>query len=288
MPWVNFHSHCHYCDGKAAPEAYLVKAIEKGFPAYGYSSHAPLPFSTKWNMKQEQLPAYLEEIKLLKEKYKEKIQVYTGLEVDYLGRSWGFHNPFFKNIKLDYTVGSIHFVDHFPDGRPWTIDGASEEFFRGFELIFNNNVQKLVRRYYELVKEMIIMDHPSIIGHLDKIKMHNRLKPFLDDQEGWYMDILEETLDLIADNKCIVEVNTRGVYRYGQTDLYPGKWILGRIRQKKIPVMINSDAHLPDEINAKHAYAAAILKSIGFDSLKILKDNRWTECPFTESGIIWD
>jgi len=32
MSWVNYHTHCLYCDGKAEPEAYLIRAIEEGFP----------------------------------------------------------------------------------------------------------------------------------------------------------------------------------------------------------------------------------------------------------------
>jgi histidinol-phosphatase (PHP family) len=79
MPWVNYHTHCRYCDGKAEPEAYLIKAIEKKFLAYGFSSHAPLPFTTTWNMKKENLRPYINEINQLREKYRAIIQVYVGL-----------------------------------------------------------------------------------------------------------------------------------------------------------------------------------------------------------------
>ena len=285
MPWVNYHTHSLYCDGKAEPEAYLLKAIEKGFPAIGYSSHAPLPFTTSWNLKQERLQEYLAEINRLKEKYKAIIQVYTGLEIDYIGGLWGFHNPFFRDLKLDYTIGSVHFMEPFSAGIPWTIDGSSDEFFKGFESAYNNDTRKLATRYYELVREMIVKDHPTIIGHLDKIKMHNRHRTYLNEEEGWYRNCVEDTLDLIAERGCMVEINTRGIYRYGQPDLYPGTWILERIYRKKIPVMINADAHLPDEIDSGYVYAAGILKSIGFGSLRILWKNRWTDCAFTESGV---
>jgi histidinol-phosphatase (PHP family) len=285
MAWVNYHTHSHYCDGKAEPEAYLVKAIEKGFPACGYSSHAPVPFDTKWNMKQERLPTYLEEISRLREKYRGRIQVYTGLEVDYIGGLWGFHHPFFNNLKLDYTIGSVHFMDALSEGIPWTIDGSSEEFFRGFESAFHQDVRKLVTRYYELVREMVLKDSPTIIGHLDKIKMHNRHRIFLNEEEGWYRDCVEDTLDLIAAKGSIVEVNTRGTYRYDQPDLYPGKWILERIYRKKIPVMINADAHLPEEIDSGHVFAAGILQDIGFGSLRILWKNQWIDCAFTSTGV---
>jgi histidinol-phosphatase (PHP family) len=186
---------------------------------------------------------------------------------------------------LDYSIGSVHFVDAFSGGIPWTIDGASNEFFKGFEQIFKNDTRKLVTRYYKLVREMIETDHPTIIGHLDKIKMHNRYRTYLDEQENWYHDCVEDTLDLIAEKGSIVEINTRGIYRHDQADLYPGKWILERVFRKKIPVMINTDAHLPDEIESGYAYAAGVLKDIGYKSLRILWNNQWIECAFTESGV---
>jgi hypothetical protein len=48
------------------------------------------------------------------------------------------------------------------------------------------------------------------------------------------------------------------------------------------------EMNLPDEIDAGHAYAAGILKNIGFGSLRILRNGRWTGCAFTASGVSWD
>ncbi|MBN1413474.1 MAG: histidinol-phosphatase [Bacteroidales bacterium] len=285
MPWVNYHTHCHYCDGKAELEAYLIKAIEKGFPACGFSSHAPLPFATTWNMKQESLQDYVAEISRLKEKYRDIIQVYLGLEVDYIDESWSSRNALFGKHSLDYYIGSIHFVDAFPDGTHWSIDGSPDLFFSGFEKIFKNNTQKLVKRYYQLIMEMIENDHPTIIGHLDKIKMHNRHQFFLNEQENWYHACVEDALDLIAYKECIVEINTRSIYRHNQDDLYPGEWILKRIYSKNIPVIINSDAHLTGEIDSGFTHAAAVLKRIGFKTIMVLWNNQWRECAYSVTGI---
>ena len=40
---TNYHTHTTWCDGKDTPEAVVVAAIEKGFYAIGFSSHAMLP-----------------------------------------------------------------------------------------------------------------------------------------------------------------------------------------------------------------------------------------------------
>ncbi len=70
MYWTNYHSHCHYCDGKYAPEAYIESALQKDVAVYGFSSHAPLPFETTWAMKKEAVTQYVAEIRSLAQKYK--------------------------------------------------------------------------------------------------------------------------------------------------------------------------------------------------------------------------
>ena len=40
---MNYHTHTTWCDGKDTPEAVVVAAIDKGFDAIGFSSHAMLP-----------------------------------------------------------------------------------------------------------------------------------------------------------------------------------------------------------------------------------------------------
>src|SRR5882724_10861807 len=109
--WLNFHTHSTYCDGKSTLEEIIVKA--KGFQmgGVGFSSHAPLPFDCLWCMKQRQLSDYLNKIATLKTSNPE-IQIYSGLEVDYIPNIIGPAD--FSNV-VDYTIGSIHFVDNFKD-----------------------------------------------------------------------------------------------------------------------------------------------------------------------------
>lgn len=65
-------------------EEFVRHAIDAGFTAYGVSSHAPLPFPAIWTLAQEQLPEYLTELDRLKVKYADRIELYAGLEIDYL------------------------------------------------------------------------------------------------------------------------------------------------------------------------------------------------------------
>jgi len=86
MNLTNYHSHTSFCDGRAPMKDFVVEAIKQGFTSYGISSHAPLPFPTRWTMEKEEVIPYLEEFKGLREEYKNEIELYIGLEIDYLER----------------------------------------------------------------------------------------------------------------------------------------------------------------------------------------------------------
>jgi histidinol-phosphatase (PHP family) len=285
MPWVNYHSHSLFCDGKALPEDFIIPAIEKGFPAYGYSSHAPVPFASRWNMAPEKLAGYRAELTRIKSEYAGRIEVYAGLEVDYIDGLWGYRQSGLHRQGFDYCIGSVHYIGRFPDGSHFCFDGEPEAFFKGIGTLYQHDFTRAIKTYYQSVMRMVEVDKPDIIGHLDKIKMHNSLRPYLNEEEGWYINLVEETLDIISQNGCILEVNTRGLYKHNPPLLYPGVWVLKRALEKKIPVMLNSDCHHPGEIDSGFDYTSAILREIGFRTLRVLYHNQWQEVAFDESGL---
>src|SRR4051812_3940064 len=115
--WANFHTHSKYCDGKGELQEYINSARKNGVIALGFSSHAPVPFECKWCMKRSNLDAYLDEIEGL-QKENSDLEIYKSLEIDFIP---GVISPFQFRDQLDYTIGSIHFVDKLPDGKPWEI-----------------------------------------------------------------------------------------------------------------------------------------------------------------------
>jgi len=285
MSWVNYHSHTHFCDGKAKPEEFVKTAIDKGILAYGISSHAPVPFRSDWNMSREDVAEYLEIVDDLKVKYKDRIQIYKGFEIDYIEGFWGYTDSFLSDLQLDYFIGSVHYIDRLDDGTFFCFDGKPEGFFETVDEYFKGDFKKIIDRYYHNVRQMVLTDKPDIIGHLDKIKMHNTLKTYLDENEAWYKKQVEDTLDTIAASNAVVELNTRGLYRHDPPLLYPGKWVLKRIREKNIPVMINSDAHHPSEITAGFDEAFNTLSETGFKTVRALLKSKWCDVEFDQDGL---
>lgn len=275
--WSNLHTHSNYCDGKSSLEEVVASAIAKKMISLGFSSHAPLPFNSAWCMKKESLASYLLEIDQLKRR--SQLQIYSGLEVDYIPGKISPED--FKN-KLDYTIGSVHFVESFSDGRGWEIDGTHTSFDEGFERIFKRDIRAVITRYFELTREMIHKSCPTIIGHLDKIKIQNIYHSYFDESEKWYRDEVTKTIHAIRDSGAIVEVNTRGLYQKKSTTTYPSPWILELILKQNILITISSDAHHPDDLINQFPETAKMLLSIGFKELSTLLDGRWQKLPLSK------
>jgi len=276
MITTNYHTHTCFCDGSSEPEKYVLEAISMGFTALGFSAHAPLPFETAWNLAQADIEPYCAEILRLREKYKGQTEIYLSLENDYIpGISEDF--AFFrKQYKLDYTLGAVHLVKDPGSNEIWFIDGPVSNYDNGLKRIFHNDIRKAVETYFSQLNEMIVTQKPDIIAHFDKVKMNNQHRYF-QENEPWYKVLLRNTLEIIAQSKCLVEVNTRGMYTGKYDGLYPGLEVLKQMVELNIPVTISSDAHKPSDLNSYFDETEKILKDVGYQSIRVRLNHQWTD-----------
>ncbi|MBC8183914.1 histidinol-phosphatase HisJ [candidate division KSB1 bacterium] len=283
MNWTNFHTHSFHCHGEDGLEEYVRKAIDKKMFAIGFSGHAPVPFVSEWNMKQARLDEYLKEISALQNKYRNDIKIYSGLEVDFIPYVIGPNN--FHKQHLDIIIGSVHYVGQFENGENCVIDYTKEEFEKGLETIFNNDIKKLVGTYYGNVVSMIKNDPPDVIGHLDKIKKFNHHNRYFSEKDNWYQNIVTEVLKVISKTSCIVEINTRGYYEGTTGEFYPSRWILEKCLKYNIPITISSDAHKADDIDNSFEKAASLLLKIGYKHVHIFNEGKWCDVGLRENGF---
>lgn len=278
MQLSNYHSHCNFCDGRSYPEDFVRFAVARGFRAYGFSSHSPLPFETFWNMSRDDMDEYLAEIARLKVKYEGQIELYVGLEIDFLDRTYNASIPYFKNLPLDYRIGSIHFLPLSPvleERNMACIDGAYSEFARTVDAFFEGDIRRMVRRYFEAEMEMVEAGGIDIVGHIDKIYMNGQRYPGFSLDAEWYRRPLLDLLDFVRERGLMVEVNTKNLVKKGET--YPHRQFLGELRSRRIPVMVNSDCHYPDLVNDGRAEGFRLLEQAGFDATMELVGGKWTE-----------
>jgi histidinol-phosphatase (PHP family) len=273
----NYHTHTRHCDGAGAPRDFAEAALRKGMPRLGFSGHNVLPFPTDWTMPAENLEAYLRETRELKPLYQGRLEVFVGMEVDYIPGLTSPSNPGTRALGLDFVIGSVHFVGPRDGQHEWTVDGDRAELELALREGFGGDVRALVERYYLLLGEMARSARPDIIGHFDIVKKNNRDGSYFSEEAPWYRAAVEGALAAAAAAGSIVEINTGGLVRGTSGALYPSRWILERARDLGIPVMVNADAHAPDAIDGHFAESLALLRSLGFRTQRQLTAAGWVD-----------
>lgn len=91
MQNFNYHTHtyrCKHADNNMTDEQYVKEFIAKGFKKIAFTDHCPqkdnIDKRTNMRMDYSQIDEYLKSVKYLKEKYKDKIEIESGFEVEYL------------------------------------------------------------------------------------------------------------------------------------------------------------------------------------------------------------
>jgi len=280
----NLHTHTRFSDGSSDPEDYIKEAIHQGFDTLGFSDHSPVPFENNFAIREEEVEKYIQAILQLKNTYSfmsaaPGINILLALEIDYIPGVTLPINHYHKKHPFDYFIGSVHLVKNEDSGKLWFIDGPDIKIYdNGLKEIFSGDARMAVTAYYRQVQEMIVTQKPDIVGHLDKIKMYNRDR-FFSEEEPWYVKLVEETLDLAAAAGCVIEVNTRGIYKKRSETLFPGPEVLKKIRLRNIPVTITSDAHKPHELSLCFEETRKALMDLGFESTWLKTAESWKEIP---------
>jgi histidinol-phosphatase (PHP family) len=267
-------------------EDHILAAIEQEVFSFAMSCHAPVPATTKWNMKEQDLGTYIDELKRLRSKYRNQIEVYTSLEIDYIPGYVEPRHALFQSQDLDFTIGSVHCLGDAKRGLLWEMDGSHKGFQACLRHFYDGDSKKLVNDYFKVTRHMIRTFNPDIVGHFDKIRMQNINGEIWDEKSTWYKSEIMDTLDAFRQSGTIVEINTRGIYKKVTDEPYPAVWILNLIKELEIPICINSDAHHPSEVTAEIAPTAQLLKSIGFEYLSHFNGSKWQQVPFDEHGLI--
>ncbi len=251
---IDYHVHtwlCKHATGK--PEEYVIAGINRGLEEIGFSDHCPWPsgFDTKYRMTAEQFPLYRKMVSDMKARFPE-IKIKYGLEVDWVH---GRMDEVFANIKdekFDYLIGSVHYTDEFPFDNP---DFADK--WNGNELI-----EKVWKRYFELVLEMAESGKLDILGHFDLPKKFGYYPKSMDKIN----QMVKTVFKAAAKNNMAIEINTSGL-RKPVKEAYPSLGILKMAEESGVMLALGSDSHSPDEIAANFAEAVQLAKSAGYDRI---------------------
>jgi len=261
----NFHSHTDFCDGHASMADFAAEALRQGFSAYGFSSHSPIAIPSPCNMGREAVPAYIGEFRRLREMYEGRLSLYCAMEIDYLGPDWGPHIDYFRQLPLDYAIGSVHFIPSPRDGMI-DVDGNFESFTRKMHDNFDGDIDGVVERFFEQSFKMVEAGGFDILGHIDKIARNATLySPGIADTPEFIANV-RTLARMAAERGMAIEVNTKVLDSNGR--MFPDVRYLGYISSLGVDMPVNSDAHWPDMIGAGRERGLALIADNPADALK--------------------
>ncbi len=257
----NLHSHTQFCDGHAPMEAMARAAADRGMLHYGFSPHSPICVESGANMSRENVKPYLDEVDRLKSSSIELPQLYTGMEIDFVSVDFGPHIDYFQRLPLDYRIGSVHFVPN-QDGIPVDCDGSSERFIRYLKEVFADDLRYVVEKYFEQVLTMLERGGFDMLGHLDKIAQNASVADPEIERQPWYESLIDDVVSHAKTANVVVEINTKYINEKGR--FFPHEQWWQKLKEAKLPIAVNSDAHWPEKVEEGRAQAFEKLDASGF------------------------
>lgn len=249
MRKFNLHTHTIYCDGKNTPEELVIEAIERGFYAIGFSGHAYMPFDSQVGMSPQSTRVYKQKIREIKEKYRNKIKIYSGIEQDVFSPD--------TTEGYDFVIASVHYLKCGDKYVPVDLDRASlsdaADYYGGYS--------ELARNYFELVGNTLEYTKADIIGHFDLFNKLNEKGDIFDEA-----DYLKYACSAMEKLKHIpFEVNTGAMSRGYRTNPYPSLTLLKMLKDMGGRVVYSSDCHSKENIGYAYDDALEYIRAAGFD-----------------------
>lgn len=273
MKFSCIHTHTNFCDGKDDVETMCRAAAEKGLVSIGFSSHAPVGRKTglgpdQWHLAEERLDEYISEVHAAKKRWEGRLEVYLGLEIDFVAGRCGPADADFQALPLDYIIGAVHYVASPKNGEFMSVDSPLDYFKPDFERLFDNDGESLIRAYFEAYKAMLKAGGWDIAGHLDLVKRNNGIFPFFSPESPLYSGLLLETAALAAETaaaaNAVIEVNTGGMNRGSISEPYPSPAALKRLGELNAPLLISADAHRGEDLDGHYEDAVSAMIAAGY------------------------
>ena len=248
---IDYHVHtalCNHADGSM--QEYVERACEKGLSEICFLDHLTLhPGGAHLSMRPADLPFYFYSARDLADRYKVRISVKAGLEVDYDPAYADQIRSIIAPFDFDIIGGSVHFIE---DTNLVSRHKGDDRALLGIE--------ESSRRYLDKLSAMIDADLVDVICHIDIFKK------FGERPGAWIKTEMTAILEKIARKNLAVELNASG-WVHPAEEPYPDLHILRECGILGIPVTLGSDAHSPKDVGRHFEAAKEMLASAGYTRL---------------------
>lgn len=182
-----------------------------------------------------------------------ELKIRSGIELDNDpetsadGRRWVEQNW----DKLDFVLGSVHFVAGFAFDHPHYIGEYDK-----------HDINDLYRAYYKNIQSMASSGLVNSMAHLDLIKIF-KFFPTANLDELYH-----ETLDVIKANDLSMEISTAGI-RKPVGEIYPDRKLIQMAKDKGITFTIAADAHAAKDLCHNYDKLEALLRELDITEVAV-------------------
>lgn len=231
----NLHTHSVFCDGKDTPEALVKYALANGCTEIGFSGHSfvDIPGNEPFCMSAEATAAYKQEVRRLKDLYRDKIRILLGVEQDYYSPA--------DTADYEYVIGSVHYIQK--DGEYLSVDKSKAAQIAAVKAHYGGDFYAFCEDYYALVGDVYRKTGCNIVGHFDLVTKFNEDGALFDPCHPRYIAAADAALDALFAEDVAFEINFGAIARGYRKTPYPDQRILQRIKEAGKPLIYTSDCH---------------------------------------------
>jgi len=257
----DYHIHTRLCGHAVGEiEQYVEHALAIGLPEIGFSDHMPMEVwgrhDPELTMALREMDTYLAWVHDMQRRYGNRIRIKLGIEADYVPGKEREVERFLQRYDFDYVIGSVHFLGE------WGFDDSRDLAHWG-----EQPVDESYRQYFETLIASIQSGLFDIIGHPDLIKKFGHRPQ--QSCDAWY----RQTAAAAADAGVAVEINTSGLHKPVK-EMYPHPDFVAALHAAGVPLMINSDAHAPEQVGRDWPRGAALAWQAGVRRVPLYAQRR--------------
>lgn len=260
---VDGHTHTQFCPHGSGDhvENMIERAVQLGFEAYHITEHTPIPdrfmallepkaeLLGNLAMPESEVDRYIKEMLAIKQKYKHKIDIKVGFEVDYLPTEVTWTKQFLQEYGkyCDTGILSVHYMEGLNDWRciDYKPDDVTQHLIPKY-----GSLESYHKAYYDLVQESVLVDlgdyKPKKIGHLTLV---NKFQKAVGSVDSRLIDHqIEQLLHLIKEKNYCLDYNHAGLFKPLCKETYPPTNLANLATKLGIQLVYASDAHSVEDV----------------------------------------
>ncbi len=237
----NYHTHTYRCrHATGTEEEYIERAIANGIKYMGFSDHVPLKFDDGFELRSrvpvDSAAEYVATISALREKYKDKIDIKIGFEMEYFPAIFDKMLRDVKNYGAEYLILGEHTADpEHPQSPEHSITPS-------------DSIEKL-KTYVSRVVDGIKTGVFTYVAHPDMINFTGDISVFKEEMRKICKASKEYGIPL--------EINCLGIR---DNRIYPNVSFWEVAGEEQCPVTFGFDAH--DVFNAYDEFSVPKAKAL--------------------------